>query len=341
MTSSSNLTKHTESRFQSLLSLTIVVIFLLILAGGIVRGTGSGMGCPDWPKCFGQWIPPTEVSQLPPNYQQIYGAKLKGEVEFNAVKTWIEYLNRLLGVLSGFLVFATLVASFPFLRKDKAVFLGSATAFLLVGANGWLGSRVVASELAHYMITLHLSMAILVVIALLFVYVRVNESHWRISTTQNSLTSRSLNALVFATMLLSLLQILLGTQVREALDEVMKRLGDDGRVDWIDSLDWRFYVHRSFSLVILALHVAVIIQLRKVTHNKQFNQIVRALIWLVIAEILTGAIMGYFAVPAAAQPIHLLLAVIIIGLQFVAWLLINPALSLPQQASRQANLQEI
>ena len=80
----------------------------LILAGGIVRATGSGMGCPDWPKCFGRWIPPTEFSQLPSNYREIYGAKLKGEVEFNAVKTWIEYANRLLGVLVGFFVFGTI-----------------------------------------------------------------------------------------------------------------------------------------------------------------------------------------------------------------------------------------
>lgn len=122
MTNSSNLTNVSERRFRSLASLTILIVYLLILAGGIVRGTGSGMGCPDWPRCFGQWIPPTDASQLPPDYQQIYGAKLKGEVEFNAVKTWIEYVNRLLGVLSGLFVLATLVASFPYLRKDKAVF---------------------------------------------------------------------------------------------------------------------------------------------------------------------------------------------------------------------------
>src|SRR5438874_9910638 len=125
MTSSTSLINKKEQRFRRLALLTVIVIYLLILAGGIVRGTGSGMGCPDWPKCFGRWVPPTQVSQLPPNYQKIYGAKLKGEVEFNAVKTWIEYVNRLLGVLSGFFVFATLLASFFYLRRDKAIFWGS------------------------------------------------------------------------------------------------------------------------------------------------------------------------------------------------------------------------
>jgi heme a synthase len=81
--------------------ISLVSIYLLILAGGIVRSTGSGMGCPDWPKCFGRMIPPTQASELPFNYQEIYKEKLHGQVEFNPTKTWIEYLNRLLGALTG------------------------------------------------------------------------------------------------------------------------------------------------------------------------------------------------------------------------------------------------
>lgn len=338
MISSNNLIDNNGKRFRSLAFLTVLIVYLLVLAGGIVRGTGSGMGCPDWPKCFGQWIPPTDISQLPPNYQEIYGAKLKGEVEFNPVKTWIEYANRLLGVLSGLFVFATLVASLSYWRRDRVVVLGSVISFLFIGLNGWLGSRVVATELAHYAITLHLLLAILVVFSLLFVYVRASATEWR--TNNINPKRRAVNTLLIVTAVLSLGQVLLGTQVRDSLNEVIAQLGYDHRDSWIEGLNWRFYVHRSFSLVVLLFHLVVIYRLRQVQKGGLLNQIALWITGLVVVEIVTGVVMAYWAVPAAAQPIHLFLAVIIVGLQFVAWLVLNPALSLPRELVKRVILSE-
>ncbi len=119
MTSSTKLIdSRVNRRFRRLTLNTVIVLYFLIMVGGVVRSTGAGMGCPDWPKCFGSWIPPTEVSQLPLNYKEIYGAKLKGEVIFNPVKTWIEYVNRLFGVFTGIMIFVTL-ACFNSLFKNK------------------------------------------------------------------------------------------------------------------------------------------------------------------------------------------------------------------------------
>ena len=323
MINSANLIDKQQRRFQSLALLTVIVIYLLILAGGIVRSTGSGMGCPDWPKCFGRWIPPTELAQLPPNYQEIYGAKLKGEVEFNPVKTWIEYANRLLGALAGLFVFATLLYSFSFWKRDKGIVVGSFLAFLLIGANGWLGSQVVATELAQYLITLHFLLAILVVFALLFVLVCAgNNEPIRITEKFRP----RLRWLLVVAILLTLGQIILGTQVRTSLDGVIRELGYEQRDSWIGQLNWIFYVHRSSSLLVLGIHMAIIYWLRKSSITSNARRLVNALLALVTLEIATGVIMAYLGVPAIAQPIHLVLAVLIIGLQYVALLQIKPVL---------------
>lgn len=338
MINSNNLIDKGERRFQNLAFLTILVIYLLILAGGIVRSTGSGMGCPDWPKCFGQWVPPTEITQLPPNYQQIYGAKLKGEIEFNPVKTWIEYINRLLGVVSGFLVFATLLASLPYLRKDKPVFWASVAAFLLIGTNGWLGSRVVATELAQYMVTLHMLLAILVVFALIFAFVRSQKT---IITVPSTTKMGMLSGLLAGTMMLTMGQVLLGTAVRETLDAVIHRLGYAQRESWISSLDWRFYVHRSFSLVVLAIHLTIIYKLNKLPKTGLLTRLTTLLVGIIVTEIATGIVMAYLGVPAFAQPIHLVLAVLMIGLQFVVWLLVTPGLVETKQHLTSSRLQNV
>ncbi|RRA99013.1 COX15/CtaA family protein [Larkinella rosea] len=334
MTSSNNLIDKREQLFRRLALLTVITIYLLIVAGGIVRSTGSGMGCPDWPRCFGRWIPPTEASQLPPGYQAIYGAKLKGEVEFNAVKTWIEYVNRLLGAFAGLLVFALLVVSIPYLRRDKRVFYGSLLSFILIGLNGWLGSRVVATELAPYLVTLHMLLAILVVFVLLYVMTVSFSGRLPIEPVTGNKTI--VNRILIWTVVLSSIQVLIGTQVREAIDEVIQQIGYSERYRWIEHLDYRFYIHRTFSLVILAFHLAVIYQLRKHTTTKGIlSQLTTALVALVVIEILTGLILAYFSVPAAAQPIHLTLAVVILGAQFTALLMLNADQLLKNRAVEQ------
>lgn len=309
--------------FRRLGVVTIVTVYLLILAGGIVRSTGSGMGCPDWPKCFGSWVPPTNQSQLPLNYQQIYGARLKGEVVFNALKTWIEYVNRLLGAVTGLLIFGTLLASVPFLKKDRLVFYLSLLAFLLVGFQGWLGSKVVSSELHPGMVTLHMIVAILIVFVLLYALTRSYAEFVRVERiTANS----SLRGLLVFTMVLTLGQVVLGTQVRQSVDEVVHRLSGLNRATWIDQLGLSFYVHRSFSLVVLGMHGYLIYRLKRATTSRgRIYNYASALAALVVLEIATGVVMAYFAIPAFLQPVHLTLAVVISGIQFVTLLLLNRA----------------
>ncbi|MBP7346640.1 MAG: COX15/CtaA family protein [Sediminibacterium sp.] len=313
-----NLQTTNTGFFRKLLLLTIVAIYLVILAGGIVRSTGSGMGCPDWPHCFGQWVPPTDASQLPANYQQIYGAKLKGEVVFNAYKTWVEYANRLVGVVSGLLIFATFIFSFRFLRSDKIVFVACLVDLFLMGFQGWLGSRVVAAELAPWIVTLHMLLAILIVFILFYILRRIDSP-----ILNENLNVKKGNVLITVLLVLTLIQILLGTQVREVMDDVIARVGYERRDLWIDGMDFKFYIHRSFSIVLLLLQVALWRNI-KLSGVDDLQKLSNWLLIVVLLEILMGVVMAYFNVPAFAQPIHLTLSIILVGLQFLIWLGYNP-----------------
>ncbi len=331
---------------------TLIAIYLLILAGGIVRSTGSGMGCPDWPKCFGQWVPPTEADQLPSNYKEIYAqqrkeknAKLQTylsflgfhelsdrmqndasmyvEADFNAYKTWIEYLNRLLGVVVGFLILFLLLASFAYWKTDALIPRLAFLTLVLVGFQGWIGSIVVSTNLLPGMITLHMSLAVLIVFCVIYMLHRVYRDQMRKPTIRTN--KKMLNVSLLAILLISMIQVLMGTQVREAIDQVAKVLGGGSRGQWIEELGLTFYIHRSFSLLILGAHTFFLHKLWQNTSSKNtiLSKSFLILLGMVLAEIISGASMAYLGMPAFLQPIHLLLAVAMLGIQFFLLLHIN------------------
>lgn len=290
---------------------TIMAVLLLIFVGGVVRSTGSGMGCPDWPKCFGSWVPPTHVSQLPLNYQEIYGAKLKGEVVFNPVKTWIEYLNRLLGVIIGILVFSNFVASFSFLSKIKSVVFLSGLAFALTLLEGWIGAKVVATELGHTMINVHLGIALLIVFVLVSAYILSKDDDFKIKAQLPLYV-------VGLVWLLTLVQLFFGTEVRGAIDTVSKSLGETQRGTWVESIGLKFYIHRSYSIIILVgsiwLYKKVKDTWREHVLLKQLNSYLLVFMFL---EIVLGISLTYLGFQAWMQPFHLLFAVIMVTIQYV------------------------
>jgi len=326
---------------------TIIAVYLLILVGGIVRSTGSGMGCPDWPKCFGQLIPPTDKSQLPENYKDIFAQKRKEknlrlvgflkaigkqeaaqrvqndetiyiEEDFNPRKTWIEYLNRLLGVLIGLLIFGTFITSLSYLKSRPLIPMLSFLALLLVGFQAWIGSIVVSTNLLQGMITLHMFLAVLQVLLMAYT---THIAQPKTEGTQG--LPWKIAILLWISLVFSFGQVLLGTQVRESVDVVAQQIGITQKNAWIEHLDARFLIHRSFSLALLAFTIFLLFQLKKQVFFERIRKIYYALIATITLAILSGAIMAYFAIPAFAQPLHLLLAVIMMGLEWEIWLRIK------------------
>jgi heme a synthase len=319
MTNSNNLIDQ-ERLFRRLALLTIATIYLLILAGGIVRSTGSGMGCPDWPKCFGQWVPPTNVSQLPDDYQSIYAHKGYADTTFNATKTWIEYLNRLLGALTGLFILATSVVSLRFAKRDPIIPFLSWIGLILTGVQGWLGAKVVSNLLVPWLVTLHMLVAIVIVGLLLYITARSFSSSMARFNRSNIVSVRPI--LIISTMLL-LAQILLGTQVREQIDEIANKLGQSLRSQWVSQLGLPFIVHRSFSLIVFSFQLVWVWRLFAAGVTGIAQNLATWVIALILVEILTGVIMAYVAVPAFAQPVHLTLAVVVLGMQFVLLLFLK------------------
>lgn len=303
------------ARFRRLGALTIFAVYFVILVGGIVRASGAGMGCPDWPTCFGQWVPPTDESQLPANYHEIYAARGYENTAFNPVKTWTEYTNRLVGVTIGFLIFLTAWSSRIYLQADKTIFYLALSVFFLVGFQGWLGSAVVASNLKPLMITLHMLLALGIVALLIYAIARSQKPLLQAIDTY-WLTPRFATVLKVA-MGMTLLQIAMGTQVREAVDYIAHEHSYIERQYWRDSFPIIFYVHRSFSSIILFTNLWLVWKIREqAAAGSLLLRLGYVLAGLIVTAILAGASLDRLGFPALAQPVHLLMANLIFGAQF-------------------------
>ena len=312
---------------------TLVAVVLVILAGSVVRTTGSGMGCPDWPKCFGQWIPPTDISQIPENYKEIYGKKreekllkfcnllekigfntvaekmrndpkLRIEQDFNAGKTWTEAINRYVGFISGNLMLLQLIVAVFLFRSRPSIVLLSFINLVLILFTAWLGAIVVATNLLPWIITIHMALAIVIVV----IQVRIIDS---VSNTPKRVNKQLKNFILFF-IGLCIVQIILGTQVRQQIDVLAENISHD-RSNWIANLNYLFLIHRSFSILILLTSIYLFFKVRKEISGFSLVQFILVLVGL---EILTGIILGYLSVPAVAQPMHLILSSLLMLFSF-------------------------
>lgn len=322
-------------KFRILLRLELVLIYLVILAGSVVRMTGSGMGCPDWPKCFGYLIPPTERAQLEWQAEKTYQ---KGQIiivdeslrvansnfstssnynpqnwsaytkhnyaQFNSFHTWTEYINRLLGALSGIPMFLLFVLSLFYLKRKPLLTLLAFCGLFMLGFEAWLGKLVVDGNLIPGSITIHMIGALVIVTLLLIFLSRVSEHQ-----PLNNLP-KNYRSFLWLAIFLGLAQIVLGTQVREQIDF----LNESGlsRSNWINQLNWNFYVHRSASILILLINLWLWL---KGKHLPALRPYLNALLLIIGLEIIMGIALNYFAFPKLAQPAHLLLGTGMFGIQ--------------------------
>ena len=312
-------TEQSLLRYRRMAIITLAAVYFLILVGASVRASGAGMGCPDWPTCFGQWIPPTHESQLPSNYQEIYADLGYADTRFNVTKTCAEYANRLVGVTIGFLIFLTAIFSIPLRRINKSIFLASVAAFFMVGFQGWLGAKVVSSNLQPGMITIHMLMALAIVGTLLFA---LAEARRRVMVKQPIIGIDSrFEPWLYIVLGMTVLQVAMGTQVREMTDLIREAQGEALRSTWIEAMPWFFFVHRSFSALVLIANLWLArLLINSLGWQHVLTRLTFAMILVIFLAVLSGATLGHLGMPAFIQPTHLLAASLLFGLQFLIWL---------------------
>jgi len=339
-------TGKSKDRFRKVNLINIFWLFVLILAGGVVRSSGSGMGCPDWPKCFGGYVPPTDVSQLPKDYKQEYvnGRVQKNQrvaksfdffgysdlaqrirsdksilipEDFNVTKAWTEYVNRLIGATSGLLMLLTLVFSFSYVKENAFIPVLSLLNLLFVAMEAWLGSIVVSTNLFPWLVTAHMLIALAILASSITAYYLA-----KIYGKKKVEVKPLVRIVALLVLVMSVVQIVFGSEVRERIDEVANHLQGGYRSDWITDAGQIFFQHRSIAIIVLISNVILYVLIRRSFNRHSIQQQLMSFTFLMIMlQIVTGIVLEYCSLPPSMQAVHILLASFVFAAQF--YLLLN------------------
>ncbi len=310
----------------------LIAVIVLVVAGATVRVTGSGLGCPDWPTCWGCLIPPTSVEQI--DVDKLDLEKFKKHAarkgidpdtitretvldSFNPVHTWIEFSNRLATLPLG--IATLLLALFSFGAKRKKTWIIGLAWFCLldVAANAIMGAIVVRSGLQPGIITLHMALAFLLIAVLVTIIwlSRPEQSGEKIAAPMRR--KLQIVSLIFFTCLVG--EGLLGSQLRERTDELaMTAETEQGieREKWSEELGSTliYKVHRSFSWSLLLTSGLLFFW---VARNSEWQTIEPKLIFaMVVAMMLMGVVLGHIAIFAVVQVLHVGMTAILLA---VTW----------------------
>lgn len=326
-----------KKSFIKINTITLISVYVLIFVGGLVRTLGAGMGCPDWPKCFGEYVPPTSDADLPVDYQEIFkekrieknqrlakvfstlgfdkiakkiisDPKINEEQKFNLNKAWVEYVNRLVGVLVGLFVVLNMILSFSFKKKPIIPIL-AITVFVLTGFQGWVGSLVVSTNLLSGFISFHMILALVIVSLLILLH--------KLASGFVVIEDKKIFLLMVAFCVLLLPQIIMGTGVRGMVDELVYK--NIARTEWLSEIGDVFFIHRSYSWLILLIAGIILFLVIKQKIAILYTPLTTLLV-LMLIEIGVGVGMNYFNFPFWLQPIHLLVGAGLYGITFYSLL---------------------
>ena len=291
--------------------LSIVSTYLLIFVGGLVRVSGAGMGCPDWPKCFDRWIPPTNLNQLPDHIDP---------EKFNLVLAWVEYLNRLFGAFVGFIILVSCIYAVIYFKANKKVTISICLALFFTLVEGWLGSKLVDTVLDPITITLHLLLALIIIG--LIVYSSI-EAYRSINGDfeKGNRYPYYIKYIILAILVCIVTEIIIGTEIRGGLDISRK---DNPLIDGVILLKMLGpfkYIHTILGVALLGL----VLYLRKLLYDNNYNPsinmiyAVNSMLILMGAQIVLGETLVFFDVKPIVQLFHMWFSSLLLGLSIAQY----------------------
>ena len=329
-----------EKFFNKVCFLSTVSVILLFVLGGLVRSTGSGMGCPDWPKCFGKVVPPTNESELPTDYKENYLEKRLKKAEkftrllhvlgfeklaeevmndpqlkiahpYNRKTAYIEWINRLFGVLTGVFALLSFISAFQFRKGNKPRFWWTVSGIFWVIFNGWLGSVVVDTNLVPGIVTAHYAGAYLAMCSFIMA----------LPITQRFILPKGKYVLLLISFALLIIEVFMGTTTREIIDHLKKSDNFELNISTVWVPGQIFTLHRILGVLLFLINLFLAYTFRNQKPKSPFAIWQNIVVGLFILQLGSGVLNLFFNIPALVNVIHISASATIVGVQL--WLLRN------------------
>lgn len=308
-----------EDKFKSLAWVTVFLTFDLIVFGAFTRLTDSGLGCPDWPGCYGEANPFLAHDDI----SAAQSAMPSGPV--TVFKAWIEMIHRYLAMAVGVLIIAICVGAIHYWRKNKTSRYHPALPLVLlvfVCIQGAFGAWTVTLKLQPLIVTTHLLLG-LSLFALLCWHALRQTVHQTVTAT----ITKNLKILAAVTFVLVGMQIALGGWVStnyaalacggfplcqsqfmpemnlEQGYTLWRHLGMTANGEYLPfsalvAINW---VHRCFALVVVVAISALVYQTWKIP---AFKKLAQGLLVVLTLQLISGAVTVQFDWPLAVAVAH-------------------------------------
>lgn len=284
---------------QRLLSVNVCLTFTLIVLGGTVRTFGAGLSCPDWPLCFGQWIPPFDFQVL------------------------LEWGHRLLASVVGVVTLAIGVVACTSHDLRRRFGLPIAGMLLLLLLQAVMGGLTVLKQLHPLSVTLHLGLGLLFLGALLWLRLQCTASAYR------EVPHRPLLLVLLGNTLGVLyLQILLGGLVSSTHAGLVCPDFPTCFGEWVPPMEGLFlvqFLHRVGALCVALSVIATAWMVRRGPVDRALRGAMVGVVAMTGIQVSLGIGNVLFRLPAAMRIAHLAVAAALCAMVWVMWVKVRYA----------------